>query len=187
MLDLGFTVAHTAYIHRTFEQADVIADTPIFSDYKLLDEKYPDSKFIYLYRDLNLWLPSIKQLLDRMYDNVVRDDGGFNLTIKRCYKSTFHPFTKANINNDDFLEKCFYRHQQGIEQYFSDRNRDLLKINVNDAASYQQLLTFLDLKPDDHLEKSFKEMNKAGKVTAWNKIKHPLKIASTNNGRVDNI
>lgn len=187
MLELGFTVAHTAYIYKAFDQAQVIADTPIFTDYKLLDAKYSGSKFIYLYRDLSLWIPSIKQLLNRMYENVIRNDGGFNPIIKRCYKSAFSPFSRENINNDKFLEKCFDQHQQDINDYFVNRENDLLKLNINDEGSYQQLLAFLDLSLSNDLDKGFKEINKAGKVTAWNKIKHPRKISSTNNGRVDSI
>ncbi|MFQ3195483.1 MAG: hypothetical protein ACI9N3_002317, partial [Colwellia sp.] len=34
MLELGYTVAHTAYTQKTFDQAQVIADTPIFADFK---------------------------------------------------------------------------------------------------------------------------------------------------------
>ena len=31
----------------------------------------------------------------------------------------------------------------------------------------------------------FEKMNIGGKVTAWNAIKHPLKVASTANGKID--
>jgi hypothetical protein len=37
MLELGYSVAHTAYTQKTFDNAQVIADTPIFADYKQLD------------------------------------------------------------------------------------------------------------------------------------------------------
>ena len=57
MLDLGFRVAHTAYTDRSFNEAQVIADTPIFCDYQHLDKAYPDAKFIYLTRTMDKWLP----------------------------------------------------------------------------------------------------------------------------------
>jgi hypothetical protein len=62
MLTLGFRVAHTAYTVRAFDEAQVIADTPIFNDYQQLDQAYPKAKFIYLERSLKNWLPSIQQL-----------------------------------------------------------------------------------------------------------------------------
>ena len=182
MLDFGFTVAHTAYTQRTFEQATVIADTPIFCDYQQLDKQYPNSKFIYLTRDLSLWLPSIKQLLNRMFINITRSDGGFNLIIKRCYTKTFSPFNFNNINDDDFLTVCFEQHQQQVFDYFADRKADLLVINVAEADSYQQLASFLLLETKAN---GFEKINQVAKVTAWKAIKNPLKIESTKNGKID--
>ena len=81
-LEFGIPTAHTAYTNNCFDNAHAIADTPIFNDYKALDKYYPDAKFIYLERELNVWLPSIKQLLLRMHTNLTRTDGGFNIHIK---------------------------------------------------------------------------------------------------------
>ena len=50
-LQLGFSCAHTAYTKQCFNQAQVIADTPIFNDYEYLDSLYPGAKFIYLERE----------------------------------------------------------------------------------------------------------------------------------------
>ena len=33
----------------------------------------------------------------------------------------------------------------------------------------------------------FEKMNMGGKVTAWNDIKHPLKVESTAKGRIDKL
>jgi len=99
MLALGYRVAHTAYTERSFFEAQVLADTPIFCDYQRLDSAYPNAKFIYLARDMEKWLPSIAQLLARMHNNLIRDDGGFNPIIKRCYQTIFSPYSLANINN----------------------------------------------------------------------------------------
>ena len=187
MLDLGFKVAHTAYVNKAFSDAQVLADTPIFSDYQQLDKKYPNSKFIYLSRELSLWLPSIKQLLNRMEVNLLRTDGGFNLSIKRCYTNIFSPFTLNNINDDDFLTRCYLKHQQEVFNYFTDRSEDLLIINLAEEGSYQSLLSFC-LAINNTIvsgEGKFKTLNVGSKVTAWKDIKSPLKIESTRNGRVD--
>lgn len=204
MLAFGFKTAHTAYTHKCFEQAQVIADTPIFCDYQTLDLKYPNAKFINLSRDLTLWVPSIRQLLSRMFTNLHRQDGGFNPIIKRCFLNVFSPLTEENIASDEFLISCYERHQAGIQSYFSGREHDLITINVAQSDSYNELESFLRLNfptvmggektacdTNDTNGKSvlsgFKPINIGGKVTAWNKIKHPLKVASTNNGKVDRL
>jgi len=45
---------------------------------------------------------------------------------------------------------------------------------------------FLDCEFPEGLS-NFEKMNIGGKVTAWNNIKHPLKVASTANGKIDKV
>lgn len=184
MLDLDFSVAHTAYTQNTFDDAEVIADTPIFCDYRELDICYPNSKFIYLNRNCDVWLPSIKQLLLRMHTNIVRLDGGFNPIIKRCYQSVFSPFTLENISEEPFLRACYKKHRNDINIYFKDREEDLLTIEIDQEDSYQQLISFLKL---EYREGSFTIMNSKGKITAWNDLKHINKVASTLNGKINKL
>lgn len=183
MLELGYTVAHTCYTQACLCHAQVIADTPIFAEYEILDSKFKLAKFIYLDRELTTWLPSIKQLLLRMHKNINRTDGGFNPIIKRCYTSIFHPFTLENIQNDEFLTRCYLNHQQQLFSYFKHRSDDLLVINLSTQDSYPKLLKFLNY--NGAIKTGFKKLNIGGKVTAWKDIKHPNKIESTRNGRID--
>lgn len=187
MLELGFKTAHTAYTNQSMNDAQVIADTPVFCDYQLLDKTYPNAKFIYLQRDSTVWLPSIRQLLIRMYKNLQRTDGGFNPTLKRCYNDIFSPLTLENIENDDFLQSCYDRHQQGINEYFKGREQDLLQIDVSDKNSFDSLLAFLEIDTIQTQLKGFERINIGGKVTAWKQIKSPLKIEATQKGKVDRV
>ena len=187
MLGLGFKTAHNAYTQHAFSEAQVIADTPVFCDYQSLDKHFPNSKFIYLTRDAQTWLPSIKQLLQRMMVNLQRSDGGFNPHLKRCYNEVFYPLTDKNIAQDDFLLQCYQQHQQGVLNYFQTRENDLLTIDVSDPQSYQQLLTFLALTPEQGRASGFEKINIGGKVKAWQDINNVLKIESTNKGRIDKI
>lgn len=187
MLGLGFKTAHNAYTQHAFSEAQVIADTPIFSDYQTLDKHFPNSKFIYLTRDKKDWLPSIKQLLQRMIVNLQRSDGGFNPYLKRCYNEVFSPLTAENIAKDDFLFDCYQRHQQRVLNYFQDRKNDLLTIEVSDPQSYQQLLAFLTIAPEQGRVSGFAKINIGGKVKAWQDINNILKIESTNKGRIDKV
>jgi len=187
MLGLGFKTAHNAYTQHAFNEAQVIADTPIFCDYKKLDEHFPKSKFIYLSREKNNWLPSIKQLLQRMIVNLQRGDGGFNPHLKRCYNEVFSPLTADNLALNDFLLGCYQRHQQDAFDYFKDRSTDFLNIDVSDSKSYQQLLAFLDIEPERGRASGFEKINIGGKVKAWQDINNVLKIESTNKGRIDKV
>lgn len=186
-LGLGFKTAHNAYTQHAFIEAQVLADTPIFCDYQTLDKHFPNSKFIYLTREASLWLPSIKQLLQRMVVNLQRGDGGFNPHLKRCYNEVFSPLTVGNIEQDDFLLSCYQRHQQGITTYFKEREQDLLTIDVSDAQSYARLLEFL---AHDNIESNnfgFNVINIGGKVKAWQAINNKLKVESTNKGKIDKV
>jgi hypothetical protein len=186
MLTLGFKTAHTAYTFEALENAEVIADTPVFCDYPQLADKYPQANFIYLSRQAELWLPSIRQLLSRMFVNLQRDDGGFNPTIKRCYNQVFSPLTHENINDDDFLINCYQNHYNNAVTFFEGRKQALLVIDVKAEDSYTRMCDFLSL--DEHQRQgSFEPINIAGKVTAWNKIRHDLKVSSTRKGKIDKM
>jgi len=187
LLGLGFKTAHNAYTQHAFTQAQVLADTPIFCDYQTLDKHFPNSKFIYLTREASLWIPSIKQLLQRMMVNLQRNDGGFNPHLKRCYSEVFSPLTADNIEQDEFLLSCYQRHQQDVVDYFQQRNQDLLTLDVSDEHSYQALLNFLNVEQLDENKKGFKPINIGGKVKAWQAINNKLKIESTNKGKIDKI
>ncbi len=187
MLGLGFKTAHNAYTQNAFTEAEVLADTPVFCDYQQLDKHFPNSKFVYLTREKSLWLPSIKQLLQRMIVNLQRSDGGFNPYLKRCYSEIFSPLSVTNIAEDDFLLSCYERHQQGVLDYFKHRSKDLLTLDVSDEGSYESLLNFLNVEQLDENKRGFKLINMGGKVKAWQDINNVLKIESTNKGRIDKI
>lgn len=176
-LQLGFSCAHTAYTQKTFVNAQVLADTPIFNDYQQLDKLYPNAKFIYLERASDKWLPSIRQLLQRMQVNLTRADGGFNPHIKRCYLNTFGDFS-----SDDDLLRCYEAHKNTAQHYFIARPNDFLSIDIANPNSFASLCAFLQIQTT---LTQFEKMNMGGKVTAWNAIKHPLKIASTAKGKID--
>jgi len=179
-LDLGYTVTHTAYTQKAFEQAQVIADTPVFSDFAMLFHYYPQSKFIYLDRKLPLWLPSIKQLLNRMQKNILRTDGGFNPIIKRCYQTVFFPFNQTTINDEDFLSQCYLAHKESVHSFFKNKPDALLSVDISEPESLSKLLAFIGAEKQAG---GFEKINIGGKVTAWKDLKHSNKIESTNKGK----
>ena len=111
LLELGLSVAHTAFTKRTFEVSDAISDAPCFSDYQLLDGLFPNAKFIYLTRSMEKWLPSITMLLEKMAPHLEPKTGRFNPILKRSFHQTFSsilPLTHSTLID------CYERHQQAV-------------------------------------------------------------------------
>ncbi len=174
LLDLNFKVAHTGFTIETFSQADVFSDTPCYCDYRQLDTLFPGSKFVYLDRDIELWIPSIQMLLTKMKKNL-SPEGHFNPIMKRCFNTTFELLTAINPLNTAHLKHCYQKHQQGVFEYFADRN-DFLEINISHAGSFNALKKFLQIEPDYNNE--FPHLNAGRMVTTWKDIKHPTKVNS---------
>lgn len=175
LLNLGYKVAHTAYSKHTFELAEVIADTPAFCDYRQLDSLFPQSRFIYLHRPLALWLPSIKILLQKIYRKGQKNPQAFHPVMLRCYRECFGEPGHEQQRCDEFLQQCFVQHQQAIHAHFKGRT-DWLSLDLAQPDSYAQLLLFLQCQGDRAGE--FLHLNSDGQISAWNKIRHPLKISS---------
>ena len=116
-----------------------------------------------------------------MHTNLMREDGGFNTHLKRCYLDTFGCFNLSDIESDEYLTQCYNRHQNQVSEYFRGREHQLLSLSVADEQSPKLLQNFLQTEQTI----TFKPLNIAGKVTAWNDIKHPNKVASTRNGKID--
>lgn len=180
LLDYGFRVAHTAYTKRAFELADVISDAPCFSDYKELDKLFPDSKFVYLDRALQSWIPSMQMLLKKMLPELAPKSGYLNPVLKRCINKTFAPLTTENPLAQQHLENCYLTHQQEVFNYFSNRE-DFLTIDISQSDSLQRLLGFIGL--ESVAAGSFPHLNIGKQVDNWKEFKHPNKINSLSAGK----
>jgi len=173
LLQQGFKVAHTAYTKRAFELADVISDAPCFSDYRQLDSLFPESKFVYLDRGVDGWLPSIEMLLRKMFLNLDLKLGHFNPVLKRSFHDTFqlntHPEPFCRLH----LENCYQRHQHDVFNYFDSRD-DFLNIDVSKDNSLKTLLNFLNIS--DEVVHEFPYLNVGKQVDSWKEFKHPSKV-----------
>jgi hypothetical protein len=184
LLNHGFKVAHTAYTKRAFELADVISDAPCFADYPELDKLFPDSKFVYLDRALERWVPSMQMLLNKMLPELAPKTGYLHPVLKRCITQTFIPLTTADPLDSQHLINCYRKHQQAVLGYFQSRD-DFLAIDISQRGSLKQLLDFLGvsvgLGADDVGE--FPHLNIGKQVDNWKEFKHPNKINSLSAGK----
>lgn len=178
LLELGFKVAHTAFTKHAFEVADVITDSPCFSDYQQLDKLFPGSKFVYLRRDLNKWVPSVQRLLTKMQPHLMPKGGHFNPVLKRSFEQTFE-LSNKQLLSEAHLTACYVRHQLEVERYFKGK-ANLISIDVSKTCSLQDLLSFLGCSEDSL--KQFPHLNKGSQVSNWKSYKHPNKVNSLSAG-----
>lgn len=174
-----FKVSHTGYTKRAFELADVISDCPCFSDYQQLDALFPESKFVYLQRGLEQWLPSIQMLLNKMLPSL-NSEAYVNPILKRSFGQTFDLHEVQNPLEEIHLKSCYQRHEQGVIDYFNGRD-NILSIDINQPDSLSQLLNFLGLQHSG--DKKFPHFNIGKLVDNWKYIKHINKINPNTAGR----
>lgn len=170
LLNMGLLVAHTAFTKKAFEIAEAVSDAPCFSDYMYLDKLFPNSKFVYLNRDLEKWLPSIAMLLEKMAPHLTLKGGHFNPVLKRSFHQTFpsiHPLSK------DKLIECYIEHQQGVLKYFKGRD-DFLSLDVSKEGSLYTLKAFLGFPLEGDAD--FAKLNVGRNVANWREHKHPNKV-----------
>ena len=174
-----FKVAHTAYTKRAFELADVVSDCPCFSDYQQLDGLFPDSKFVYLQRPLDQWLPSIQMLLNKMLPHL-NARTYVNPILKRSFGQTFDLTDVDKSLDRVHLTACYQRHEQSVIDYFHDSD-NLLSIDVSEADSLPRLLGFLGLPHSG--DEQFPHLNIGRRVDSWGEYKHPNKVNANAAGR----
>ncbi|MEP1552877.1 MAG: sulfotransferase [Paraglaciecola sp.] len=174
-----FKVAHIGYTKRTFELADVISDCPCFCDYQQLDVQFPISKFIYLRRNLDAWLPSIVMLLNKLIPTF-HNQTYVSPILKRCFEQTFKLIDTVTAPNYTDLKACYQEHENAVQDYFNGRD-NLLSIDIADSNSMSQLLGFLNLPHTKN--QVFPHLNMGRRLDHWKEIKHINKIHSNISGR----
>jgi hypothetical protein len=172
LLELGLSVAHTAFTKKSFEMADAISDAPCFSDYQQLDALFAGAKFIYLSREVDKWVPSMTMLLEKMAPHLEPKTGYFHPILKRSFE---HTFSVSLPLTDSELVDCYYRHQQAIFSYFKDRE-DFLSIDVSEPGSLAKMKQFLGIQTQGSPD--FPKLNVGRNVASWKEYKHPNKINS---------
>lgn len=197
-----FLVAHTAFTEAAFEQANVIADTPVFSDFCELNTLYPNSIWMYLHRDFNDWLPSITLMLDKLKH---QPRERFHPLIIRSFERSFGPLKQTQLTDPEHLAHCYAEHFNKIKTLAVKLNKLLITVELVDlenttaTADFSKLIDRINNNTIKHnhgeiknssedferLKIAAQPLNKNGKITDWQAIKHPSKIPShlAKNGR----
>lgn len=180
LLECGFKVAHTAFTQAAFELADVVTDSPCFSDYQQLDRLFPGSIFVYLQRERCKWISSMQRLLTKMQPHLLPKTGHFNPVLKRSFEESFDIFNDKLLS-EKHLSACYEKHRQQVEDYFQGRS-DLLSIDISKQGSLYTLYAFLGLETASE-NKQFPHLNQGTQVSNWKAYKHVNKINSLSSGK----
>lgn len=179
-LGLDYRVAHTAYTRATIERAQVLADTPIFADYRELSEiKKPDA-WIYLQRDEHAWAQSMATLISKVCS---RPHDKYSPVFWRAWERVFGPRKQLATLTTEALIQRFEQHRYDV----IDAARALAiplwqwqlggvtdqAISVAEALS-NQVEELTVVQTGQHLNRN--------RVFAWNEINHANKVASNLRG-----
>lgn len=132
-------------IHQFFQ--DIPFSIPKF--YRILDEKYSGSKFILTVRDSS----------EQWYESLIRFHTKFQgiLPTSKSMKDSkyiragwFYEVHKTLFDVPDdkpydkeILIKTYEEHIVDVQEYFKDRESDLLVLNLGEEGSYQKFLKFI--------------------------------------------
>lgn len=151
------------------QTAEAFQDVPFSCPdiYKLLDKKYPNSKFILTVRDsADQWYNSLTKFHGKLWGQK-----GAIPTQKDLAKATYiykgaplnalnYIFGRADYDPTSY-KATYEKHNSEVQAYFKERSNDLLVINVSEKESYQQLCQFVGQKP---LRDSFEWKNKTSEL-----------------------
>lgn len=128
--------------------------------FKVLDEQYPGSRFVYNKRDLDSWLLSRKK-------HVLKKPN-----LKKLQKE--NPKSDWFNLNEEAWRNEYLIHHENVTDYFGQRSEDLLEFDVFKGDSWNQLCPFLGLDVPDV---DFPNRNKAPKNVYYGRlVKHMERI-----------
>jgi hypothetical protein len=157
---LGLKTVHAKHTANLgWWDADAFADTPVWCDYKILDQRFKDAKFILSIRQPEAWFKSFHDTLGKLYRYVRKikpGDRAWDHIDRRTYQTVF----KGRPLEPDFMIPLFKEHNQRVREYFKDRPGKLIEINVATPGALAVVARFLDLEP-----LNFPNVNKISKVT----------------------
>lgn len=146
-----------------FQKYNAFSDLPIPLYYKDLFYKFPNSKFIYTYREEESWIKSIEWNIKV----------GFKYWNLGFLEEELMLQTYGTIKFDKKKLLSVYRHHhKSVSNFFSNKNYKFLSINIDkNEMSYERICKFLNL-PIKNVK--IKKENQQKKINLGHKIKYLL-------------
>lgn len=141
LITLGYSAKHLPMSYEDIKNHDASTDTPVAARFPILDVFYPNSKFILTTRDKDSWIESAASLMRTENDPLWLLEGRAIL-----YKTVV-------FNREKFLN-AYDNYHNFVYDYFQDRPKDLLVLDLNESHKYEKLCNFLN-KPIEQSEYPF--------------------------------
>lgn len=151
---LGFKAEHYFFNLNKMDQLDAGTDTPITAQYKMLDKKYPNSKFINTVRkDIDKWLKSCCY----HFAHIEQDRSGVEDAVKSLGFDITERIYGVKVYDECSFRKAYYKHEEDVKEYFKDRKQDILTIDICNGEGWEKLCPFLEVPiPSDPFPHSYK-------------------------------
>ncbi|SDX91813.1 hypothetical protein SAMN05444336_1134 [Albimonas donghaensis] len=150
------------------ETHDAFKDTPWPVLYRMLDARYPGSRFILVTRDPQAWIRS-----------AARDFADHPNAIHQLIYGSPYP-----LGHEAAWLARYERHNREVRDHFADRPGDFLEIETGSTGSWEQLCGFLGLPVPD---RPWPHANTAGrkrlKMAWWKTRERALRQAGRLLGR----
>jgi hypothetical protein len=179
-LDLGYRVAHTAYTQATIHRAQVLADTPIFADYRELSEINKPDAWIYLHRDERAWAESMATLIGKVCS---RPSDKYPTVFWRAWERVFGPREHLASLSTDALIQCFEQHKNDVIDAAGALNIPLWQWQLGEVTD--QTISVAQALNNPVGELTMVQTNQhlnQDRIFAWNEIDHVNKVASNLRG-----
>jgi hypothetical protein len=135
---LGYSVKHLPMSYEDIKNHDASTDTPVAARFPILDVFYPNSKFILTTRDKDIWIESAASLVRTENDPLWLLEGRAIL------------YNTVVFDRDKFLS-AYDNYHNFVYNYFKDRLKDLLVLDLKDQNKWEKLCNFLE-KPILNIE-----------------------------------
>lgn len=124
---------------QTLERHYALCDLPIAILFRELDRAYPGSKFILTVRDEVDWLVSTKNHWSYEH-NTFRADWDKWPAANTIHRATYR---QAHFDAEVMLSR-YRRHNADVREYFRNRPRDLLVMDMTRGAGWKELCPFVE-------------------------------------------
>jgi hypothetical protein len=150
---------------------DACTDSPIALFHQLLEQKFPEGKFILTKRDINSWLDSC-QYNHVWPGNYVRNKAIRLLPHVRKILCLHRKTFGAEIFHRDIFREAYEAHEETVIDYFAQKKKELLIIDICGGDSWAPLCDFLNHPvpevpfPRENVGK-FKRLKRGSRHTLW--------------------
>lgn len=133
---LGYSCVHYPRDDVAIEAHDAAVDETVACQFRRLDQKYPDSKFIYTTRIISSWVGSYERCF-----SAISEGTETHPLIASTYEKLY-----GQTTFDRIIWECGYsRHALDVSHFFIGKNKSrLLTFNIMNGDGWEKLCPFLN-------------------------------------------